>query len=149
MQQLFAAFGINWSLLLAQAVNFAIVLVALWYFLYRPVSVVLAKRQAIIAKGIEDASAAEKQLAHAEAEAKARVLAADAESQQIVAHARTAASVEKTRLMEEAENHAAAIMEDAEAHAAETVARARRDSEKDVARLAVLAAEKILKERHD
>ena len=37
MNELFAAFGIDWKLLLAQGVNFGIVLVALWYFLYRPV----------------------------------------------------------------------------------------------------------------
>ena len=45
MQELFSAFGVNWKLLIAQAVNFGIVLVALRYFLYTPVLEMLEKRR--------------------------------------------------------------------------------------------------------
>jgi hypothetical protein len=34
MAQLFSAFGLELPLLIAQAVNFAVLMVALWYFLY-------------------------------------------------------------------------------------------------------------------
>jgi len=147
MQQLLSAFGINWSLLLAQAVNFAIVLVALWYFLYKPVNEMLTKRQEIIAKGVADAAQAREIFARADSEAEVRVQAADTTAEKIVAAAREAATSEKTRLLKEAEERAAIIAKDAEARAAESLERARRESESDIARLAVLAAEKVLEKQ--
>lgn len=149
MQQLLSAFGINWSLLIAQAVNFAIVLVALWYFLYKPVLAMLAKRQAVVAKGVEDAARASEVLSGADADAQARVRAADVEADVILSAARESATAEKTRLLRDAETRSAEVAKDAEARASEVAARSARESEKEVARLAVLAAEKILQQRYD
>ncbi len=145
MSQLLDAFGINWSLLIAQAVNFAIVLVALWYFLYKPVLAMLAKRRDIVAKGVEDAARAGEMLAGADGEVRARVNAADEQADSIVAAAREAGKAEKARLLKEAETRAAALTKDAEARASEAAARALRESEGEIARLAILAAEKVLR----
>jgi len=146
MQELFSAFGVTWSLLIAQAVNFGIVLVALWYFLYKPVMTTLAKRQELVAKGVREAEQMEELFAKADDEAESRVQAADAQAEKIVAAARESATAEKSRLLKEAEARAAAVAKDAEARAVETIEKARRESEKDIARLAVLAAEKVIKE---
>ncbi len=149
MQQLFAAFGVNVSLIIAQAVNFAIVLIALWYFLYKPVLAMLTKRQEIVAKGVQDATLASEKLAHADGEAQKRVSAADTEANAIVSAARESAATEKARLLKEAEARANAVTKDAEERATEAAAKAKRESEKDIARVAILAAEKILKEKYD
>ena len=145
MSQLLAAFGIDWSLLIAQAVNFGIVLIALWYFLYKPVLAMLHKRQEVVAKGVEDAARAGEKLASADTEASKRVTAADVEADSIVSAAREAGNAEKARLLKEAEARAVAVTKDAEARAVEVAARARRESERDVARLAILAAEKVMR----
>ena len=149
MQQLFSAFGIDWRLLIAQAVNFGIVLVALRYFLYKPVLAVLEERRRAVAKGVEDAARAGELLSGADAEASARVAAADAEAEQIVSAARAAGNAEKARLLQEAEARAVAVARDAEARAKESAARAARESERDLARIAILAAEKLLKKHYD
>jgi F-type H+-transporting ATPase subunit b len=149
MSQLFSAFGVDWHLLIAQAVNFGIVLVALWYFLYKPVLAQLAKRQEMVAKGVEDAARAKELLAGADDEAGKRVAVADEKAEGIVAAARETATLEKNRLLKEAEARAVAVTKDAEARAGEIAARAKAESDKDVARLAVLAAEKILKKHYD
>ncbi len=149
MQQLFSAFGIDWHLLIAQAVNFGIVLIALWYFLYKPVLAMLEKRRDLVAKGVEDAARAGELLAGADGEASRRVSAAEGEAEKIVSSAREEAIAEKTRLLKEAETRAAAVAKDAEARAGEVAARAKRESEREVARLATLAAEKILKQQYD
>ena len=149
MQQLFSAFGIEWELLIAQAVNFGIVLVALWYFLYKPVLAQLEKRREVVAKGVEDAERAGELLAGADGEASKRVTAAEGEAEQIVSTAREAAQAEKVRLLKEAEARVVAVTKDAEARASEVAVRARKESEREVARLAVLAAEKILKKHYD
>jgi len=149
MQQLFAAFGVNVSLLIAQAVNFAIVLIALWYFLYKPVLEMIEKRKEVVAKGVEDAALASEKLAQADGEAESRIAAADSEASGIVSSAREAANAEKARLLKEAEARAVAVTQDAEARAQEIAAKAKRESEKDIARLAILAAEKVLTSKHD
>lgn len=149
MQQLLGAFGIDWHLLAAQAVNFGIVLVALWYFLYKPVLAMLAKRQEVVAKGVTDAAKAEEILSGADSEAENRVKAADSEAEKIVALARESANAEKARLIKEADDRAALIAKDADARARETGAKAQRESEREIAKLSVLAAEKILKEKYD
>lgn len=145
MDQLFSAFGIDWRLLIAQAVNFAIVLVALRYFLYTPVLTMLTKRRELVAKGVEDAEQAAALLAGADDEAAKRVATADTEAESIVSAARETANAEKVRLLKDAEVRAAAVTKDAEARAAEVAAREKRESEKEIARLAILAAEKILR----
>jgi len=148
MQALFNAFGIKLSLLLAQAVNFAIVLAAITYFLYKPMMKLLAERQALVAKGVEDARLAGEKLSHADGEALGKVKAAEAQAGEIVKSAREAASIERSRVLAEADARAAALARDAAARAEEATARAHRESERDVARLAMLAAEKLIL-KHD
>jgi F-type H+-transporting ATPase subunit b len=145
MQALFGAFGIDWHLLLAQAVNFAILFVVLTYLLYKPVLNTLEKRRDVVAKGVEDAEKAAELLAGADAQASEKVSGAEHEAQGIVASARDEAAQERTRLLKEAEERAAGIAADAEARAKETAARTLRESEKEIARLAILAAEKAMR----
>ncbi len=147
MNQLFSAFGIDWHLLLAQVVNFGIVLLALWYFLYKPVMATLDKRREMIAKGVDDARKAGEKLAGADEAAAARVADADKKADGILATAREAANKEKASIVSAAEARAAQVAADAEARATEEVARARRESEKDIARLSLLAAEKVIREK--
>jgi F-type H+-transporting ATPase subunit b len=147
MQALLDAFGIDWKLLIAQAVNFGILFVALWLLLYRPVMKALDERRALVAKGVEDAKKAEEKLKGADSEASSIVGKADEEAAALLSFARETATAEKARIVKEAEERAAKIAQEAEARAAETAARARKESEKEIAALAILAAEKVLKER--
>lgn len=145
MTQLFAAFGVNAPLLIAQAVNFGIVLVALWYFLYRPVMTTLDKRRETIAQGVQDAERAAEKLSVADDEASSRVQRADVDADRIVSSARDAALAEKTRILEAAQSRAEQATRDAEARAKEESLRMLRESEREIARLSVLAAEKVLR----
>ncbi len=147
MEELFATFGIDGKLIIAQAVNFGIVLVALTYLLYKPVLRTLDERAKLVAKGVEDAERASQKLAGADKAAAEAVAKADKEAADLLASARDAAGTERTRLVKEAEARAAAIASDAEARAKEASAKALRDSEKEIARLAVLAAAKVIGEK--
>ena len=146
MESLLDAFGIDWKLLLAQLVNFGVLFVALTWLLYKPVMKTLDERAAKIAQGVEDAELASEKAANADQEAAKVVKGAESEAEGIVASARDLAGTEKSRIVKEAEARAAQVAADAEARAEETAAKALRDSEREVARLAVLAAEKVLRE---
>lgn len=145
MAQLFGAFGLDLKLLIAQAINFGVLLVVLTYVLYKPVMKTIGERQKKIAQGVEDAERATEKLKGADEEAAKVVNTAETEAEGIVTTAREAATAEKTRIMKEAEARAAAVGVDAEARAKESQERALRESEKEIARLAILAAEKSLR----
>lgn len=148
MGQLFAAFGLNGSLLLAQAINFGVLMVALWYFLYKPIMNMLEERRQKIAQGVQDAEEAAQKLSTADEAATTRVRGAELEADTILASARKSGQDERERIVKDAEARSAAIAADADARAKESAAKALRDSEKEVARLAVLAAEKVLREKN-
>ena len=147
MQALFDAFGLNVTLLIAQAVNFGLLMVALWYFLYKPITKVVAERQMKIAQGVEDATLASQKLAAADSEAAGVVQGAETKADEIVGSAREAANAEKARIVKDAEARAARLEADAAARAKEDAARTLLESEKEVARLAVLAASKVLEQK--
>lgn len=91
MAELLHNFGVEWKLLLAQAVNFFILLFLLKRFAYRPILKMLAQRRQKIVKGLEDAKAAEVKLQKIDT-IKDTVLA-DAHTQEL-------------RILQEAENRA-------------------------------------------
>lgn len=145
MGPLLDAFGIDLSLLVAQLVNFGVLLAALTYFLYKPVMKTIDERREKIAKGVEDAAAAASAAAAADQAAKETLSAAENEAGQVLTRARTEAQTEKARLEAEAQQRADGIVRDGEARAKEAHERAVRESEKEIARLALLAAEKALR----
>ncbi len=147
MDQLFSAFGIDGKLLIAQLINFGVLFVGLTYLLYKPVMKTLDERREKVAQGVLDAQAASEKLATADEEASIKVKGAETEAEGIVASARDLAGTEKARIVKEAEARAQALEADATARAKETAAKALRESEQEIARLAVLAAEKVLREK--
>jgi F-type H+-transporting ATPase subunit b len=147
MSQLFATFGINTSLLIMQAINFGLLLLALWYFLYRPLFATLDKRRQKIAEGVRDADEATKKLALAEVEKDSIIKSANGEAEKIVAEAKTYAVGKGDELVKEAQAKSAALLTDATLRAEEAKRLALKESEAEVARLAILGAEKVLRER--
>lgn len=145
MEQLFTAFGIDGKLLIAQAVNFGVLFVALTYLLYKPTMKTLDERRAKVAKGVEDAEEAEKKLAEADVTVGERLKSAESEAEGIVASAREAGTSEKARIVKDAETRAASIEAESEARAREAASRALKESEREIARLAILAAEKAMR----
>src|SRR3990167_77286 len=122
MSELFAAFGIDWKLLIVQAINFALLLTLLTYLLYKPILRLIDER-------------------------REKVGDAGRESEAMVAAARSRADEKGVEIVRSAEQRAAALVKDAEARAEEAQRLALSESEKQIARAAMLAAEKILREK--
>jgi len=147
MSELFSAFGIEWNLLLAQAVNFGIVLAALTYFLYKPVMKILAERQEKIAAGLRDAEVAAQAVAETEGKRTEILGQAEREAEGLLGRAVAEGKDERARIVKSAQDRSDAMLADARAEAAELQRRALAETEKDVTRLAILAAEKILQKK--
>ncbi len=66
MIELVEKFGVDWKILIAQAINFLVVLIVLRKFVYRPVMGMLNKRREDIEHGIKSAKEAEEKLRDAD-----------------------------------------------------------------------------------
>ena len=148
MSELFAAFGLDWKLLLIQALNFAILLMVLWKFLYKPVLKMIDERREKVAEGVQKAEAADRRLIDADVEGKGLVAAAGKEAESLVASARGRAEQQAQEIARLAQERADQLYADASARAEEAKRQALVAGEKEIARAAMLAAEKILKEKH-
>ena len=82
--------GITWPKLIAQFINFSIVLFVLWRFAYRPVFAMLETRRLKIAEGIANAEKIKAQLAQAEADRREILVKAGDQANQIIAEVRVA-----------------------------------------------------------
>jgi F-type H+-transporting ATPase subunit b len=87
VEELIHQFGIDWKLLLAQVVNFLVLLYVLKRFAYGPIINVLQERRKKIEEGIRASNDAQKRLAQAEEEKKTILLRAEEESVGVVSKA--------------------------------------------------------------
>jgi len=143
------ALGINATGLVAQIINFALLLIILRAVAYKPIVGMLDKRAARIKESLEDAQKIKEQLATAEAEYAARLEQARKEGQTIVAQA----SQMGERIRQEAQGEARAEAEEFLAKAHAQIERDKRQAvaelRKEVADLAILAASKVVRRSLD
>lgn len=145
MSQVLSVFGIDWRLLLINAVNFGLVLVALWYFLYAPVLKMLEERRKKVEQGVLDAESAKRRLAEIEESRAGKLIAAGKDADALVAAARAAGVQKERELMQKGEAAAALLVRDAAAQASEIKSRSIEESKQEVAKLIVLGIEKAFK----
>ncbi len=144
MEQLIEAFGIDVKLIIIQIINFVILAGLLSYFLYKPLLKVLSDREAKIKQGIVDAEEAAKAKANALEEKKAILSTAQADAQAIDARAQAFAKEKEAQILSEAETKASEVVKNAEVKSALLKEQALKESEAEIAKIAILAAEKVL-----
>jgi F-type H+-transporting ATPase subunit b len=145
MEELIHAFGIDWRLLIVQSVNFGVLLAVLTFFLYKPILRVLKERQELAEKGVRDAKEAEARLSQIGEERVKTLAAADEEARGIVARGKELGEQKRAEMLAQASAQADAALADARAQAEEAKRAALKAAEADIAKLAILGAEKILR----
>ncbi len=148
MEELFHAFGIEWQLLAAQVVNFGIVVAALTYFLYKPLMKVLTERQAKIAQGVKDAEAVAQEKTVVASQKAGIIAKAEQDAAGIVDRAAVQAKEERAGILRAAQERAEGVLRDADLQSEALKEAALKESREEIARTAILAAEKILATKH-
>ena len=129
--------------LLIQALNFGLLLVVLWKFLYRPLLAKMDERTQAIRKSLDEAQAARAEAQRERESHAAKIQAAHAEAQAIRDTALKEAGEEQRRLVEAARSEAARLVEGAKAELAQDVRRARQELRREVSDLAITVAERL------
>ncbi len=141
--------GISWQGLLGQIINFGLLLVLLYFIGYRPIRKMLDERSKRIKEGIDQAELAKEAATRAEEEVQRRLDEARKDGQLILAQAAEMGERLKAEAREEARREAEALIVRARAEIGmerdEAIDRLRQE----FADLAILAAEKVIKETLD
>lgn len=146
MEEVIKAFGIDLRLIIIQLVNFALLAAALGYFLYQPVLKLLRDREERITQGLKDAELAATAKAEAHAEKQVVLAAAHHEATEVANRAKQAATAQSSEIINSAQEKAGLVIKEAELKSEQLKQQALSESEKEVAKLAILATEKLLKQ---
>ena len=149
MDELIKTFHIEANLLLAQIVNFTIVLLVLYKFAYKPVLKTLNDRAKKIDKGLRDSETAAKKLSEITEKEREVLTAAKKEAQEIIKKAEADAKSNATSLMSEARVGTDKMLADAKKQIDQEKEKIISEAKAEVADLVVLATEKIIGEKMD
>lgn len=145
MEQIITVFGINWKLLTIQAVNFGLLLFILQRYLYKPVIAMVDTRAARIARSLKHAEKVDTELAEAEIK-KIHILREATENGDVLIEAaKKHAEAEEHAIIKEAHRKAVHLLNEAERRIVREHEEMVQKTEREVARLAVLTAEKVLR----
>jgi F-type H+-transporting ATPase subunit b len=138
------ALGINGGYFIVQVLNFLIILIVLYAWVYKPVLGILDKRRETISQGLEDARIAAEARANAEKEAEKIIADAQSKANQIVREAAERAETSAQDIRAAAEAEAGMAREDALADVEQERVRVLGDLRGQVAALSMAAAQKLV-----
>ena len=149
MESIISTFHIDWKIIIAQAINFAVVFVVLYIFALKPLSKLMAERGEKIAKGIDDAKKSNELLQKAAEEYKENTI----KLQHISIDAKKELQKDLEKLRAENLDRIKADNEEWTKKKMEQMELDRKalveEAKKELVSLAMLATEKLIKERDD
>jgi F-type H+-transporting ATPase subunit b len=149
MSEAFDALGINLPQLIAQIVNFAILLIVLRLVLYKPILRMLDDRKRRIAEGLNAAEIARAEAAQAQANIEAQLDQARKEGQEVVANAQQIAARIQADAREQTARDRETALERARTEINLERDRAIADLRGEFAELTVTAAERVINQSLD
>jgi F-type H+-transporting ATPase subunit b len=149
MQSIISTFHIDWKIIIAQAVNFAIVFVVLYIFALKPLSKLMKERSEKIAKGIDDAKTNEKLLEETRAEYESALVKARNEANKIFQDGKKEAEIKKTQMLEDAKKEVALTLENSKKILENEKVKMVEEAKKEIVALAMATTEKLIAEKID
>ncbi|MFC1617879.1 F0F1 ATP synthase subunit B [Patescibacteria group bacterium] len=113
MNELINALGLDWKMLVAQLVNFGILVAILYFFAYKPILRMLNKRSTKIEKSVKKADEIDKLLAKTDDKYSQKMSEAQRKTDEIIDNAKAEAEKERQEQLSRAREEADAIINDA------------------------------------
>lgn len=141
--------GINLKIFIAQLINFLVVLIVLWKWMYQPLVKLLDKRAERIAESVKQAKEIEEQLSKTKDEQLQILNQARSEAAQVLSQAHIDAEKRKQEMVENTKQEVQRVVSQGKDQLKAEKTAMIRDAKSEIAEIAVAAAEKILKETID
>ncbi|MEX2052253.1 MAG: F0F1 ATP synthase subunit B [Candidatus Paceibacterota bacterium] len=143
MESIIETFHIDWKIIIAQGINFAIVFAVLYVFALKPLNKLMNERSETIGKGLKDAKENAAILSETTSKYEEAIAKSKLEANLIFQTAKKEAEGKRVEMLEEAKSQVAALIENGkktlEAEKVKMVGEAR----KEIVTLAMLATEKL------
>lgn len=149
MEELIKTFHIDGTLILAQLVNFGIVLFVLKKFAYGPVLKMMQERTEKIEKGMADAESAGKKILEITEKEKEVLIEARKQAQEIVAKAEEIAKKNKEEIITEAKTQSEKILSDSAKKIEQEKNQMMQEVKGQIAELVIAATGKVIGEKID
>lgn len=147
--ELLTKLGIDFKLLLAQVVNFLILLFVLWRFLYRPILSLLDKRKKQIEEGLNLHQKAKEELENIQKDRKEILKQAQIEYEEMMRRAKEEAESRKNEIIMETEKRAKDLLKESQTKIMAHKEQMLKDLKQEVAEVVILTAQKVLQEKID
>ncbi|EKE11158.1 MAG: hypothetical protein ACD_15C00133G0009 [uncultured bacterium] len=141
--------GINGKLLVAQIINFLILLFVLHKFAYGPVVKMLETRTKKIEKGLKDAQESQKKLEEISEKEQAVLVEARKQAQEIIKKSEESAILQAQEIVVSAKKQSQKILETAQKQIEQEKVKILAEVKAEVTGLVVMATEKIINEKLD
>lgn len=149
MESIISTFHIDWKIIIAQAINFAVVFTVLYIYALKPLAKLMAERSEKIGKGIDDAKVNAELLAKSQVEYDAALSKARTEANKIFQDGKKEADTKKMQMLEDAKNEVALIIANGQKTLEAEKNKMVEDAKKEIISLAMLATEKLIKDKQN
>ncbi len=136
--------GVNWGMLIAQMINFGVLLAVLTFLLYKPVLKVIDERRERVRQSMDHAAKLEQQVAAMEKDRKKQMQELDEKMKQLLAESRTQGESLKKGIVDAAQADVSAMLEKGRKQLEDEKRKLLADLQKTVTTVSVQLAEKIL-----
>jgi len=149
MDTILEAFHVDVKILIAQAINFAIVFAVLYFFVLKPLTKIMNDRTKKIEKSLEDAKSVEANLIKTENDYKEEMAKARREANEILEKANEQAEKKKAEMIVKAREEIGQAINEEKVKIQLEKAKILKEIKSEVADLVTLSLEKVLEEKVD
>ncbi len=149
MESIITDFHVDLYALVAQLVNFSIVVAVLYFFAFKPIVKMMTERSDKIAQGLKDAENSRAQLDNTEIETQSLLKEARRQADLIIAEANNQATENQSAILIKTKEQVQAVVNQEKENIENELAKTLLSLKRETALLAVTMAEKILGEKMD
>ncbi len=149
MDSFIDAFHIDWKIIIAQAVNFVVVLIVLHFILIKPLKKVMAERSKKIEQGIEDAKCNAEAIKATKEEYTKIIAEAKSEAHKIFQEGKIEAETKKSEMLAQASLDVEAMVLNGKKQLEREKLTMVDDARREIVSLVVAATEKLLGDEAD
>lgn len=146
MEELIKTFYIDWKLIIAQFINFVIVVGVLWYYAVGPLTKKMTERTKAIEKGLADAKKVEENLARAEELKEEKLADARREAERIIEEAKKTVEQNRAETLAKTKAEAEKVVTEAKRQIAVEKEKMAADLKAEVRDLVMATTAKVLEE---
>lgn len=144
MESIISTFHLDWKIIVAQAINFAIVAAVLYFFALKPLNKLMDKRAAKIAQGLADAKSNADLLKANQIEYQKIINQAKAEAYMIFQENKKEIENKRAIMLQETKDEITSLLADSKKRLVDEKNKMLAETKKEIAFLAVKTAEKLL-----